>query len=90
MGSGQGQEESTNPWGLLHNRGEIFDDPNHVVGENYFMEETGEQRSQMIGMTRNLALLLVVFVEPGSDVIRIISARKAVDYEESIYNGQFH
>ena len=30
---------------------EIFDDPNHVVGENYFMEEAGEQRFQIIGMT---------------------------------------
>ena len=68
---------------------EIFDDPNHVVGDNYFMEETGDQRFQMIGLTRSLVLLLVVFVEPGSDVIRIISARKAVDYEESIYNDQF-
>jgi len=69
---------------------EIFDDPNHVVGENYFMEETGEQRFQMIGMTRSLVLLLVVFVEPaGSDVVRIITARKAVDYEESIYKDQF-
>jgi uncharacterized DUF497 family protein len=68
---------------------EIFDDPNHVVGENYFMEETGEQRFQMIGVTRRLVLLLVVFVEPGSDAIRIISARKAVEYEKSIYNDQF-
>jgi uncharacterized DUF497 family protein len=34
-------------------------------------------------------MLLVVFVEPGGDVIRFISARKAVDYEESIYNDQF-
>ncbi len=68
---------------------EIFDDPNHVVGENYFMEEAGEQRFQIIGMTRNLVLLLVVFVERGVDVIRIVSARKAVDYEESIYNDQF-
>jgi len=68
---------------------EIFDDPNHVVGDNYFMEEAGEQRFQIIGMTRNLLLLLVVFVERGSDVIRIVSARKAVDYEESIYNDQF-
>lgn len=68
---------------------EIFDDPNHVVGENYFMEEAGEQRFQIIGMTRNLVLLLVVFVERGADVIRIVSARKAVDYEESIYNDQF-
>ena len=68
---------------------EIFDDPNHVVGENYFMEETGEQRFQIIGMSRKLVLLLVVFVEPGSDLIRIVSARKAVDYEESIYHDQF-
>ena len=68
---------------------EIFDDPNHVVGENYFMEESGEQRFQIIGMTRKLMLLLVVFVEPGSDVIRIVSARKAVDYETGIYHDQF-
>lgn len=68
---------------------QIFDDPNHVVGDNYFMEEAGEQRYQIIGMTRNLVLLLVVFVEPGSDLIRIVSARKAVDYEKSIYNDQF-
>lgn len=53
------------------------------------MEEAGEQRYQIIGMTRNLVLLLVVFVEPGSDLIRIVSARKAVDYEKSIYNDQF-
>ncbi len=68
---------------------EIFDDPNHVVGDNYYVAETGEQRFQIIGMTRSLILFLVVFVEPGADVIRIISARKAVDYEESIYNDQF-
>lgn len=61
----------------------------HVVSEDYFMKETGEQRFQIIGMSRNLALLLVVFVEPGSDVIRVVSARKAVDYEKSIYNDQF-
>ena len=53
------------------------------------MEEAGEQRLQIIGMTRGLALLLVVFVEPGWDLIRIVSARKAVDYEESIYKDQF-
>ena len=68
---------------------EVFDDPNHVVGDNYLMEETSEQRFQIIGMNRNLVLLLVVFVEPGSDVIRLVSARKAVGYEESIYNDQF-
>jgi uncharacterized DUF497 family protein len=31
---------------------QIFDDPNHAVGDNYYMEETGEQRFQIIGMTR--------------------------------------
>jgi uncharacterized DUF497 family protein len=36
-----------------------------------------------------LVLLLAVFVKPGADVIRFVSARKAVDYEESIYNDQF-
>ena len=45
--------------------------------------------AKIIRVTRSLVLLLVVFVEPGADVIRIISARKAVDYEESIYNDQF-
>ena len=43
-------------------------------------------------MTRKLVLLLVVFVERGQpdvDVIHLISARKAVNYEESIYNDQF-
>jgi len=67
-------------------------DPNHVVGDNYFIERAGEQRYQIIGMTRKLVLLLVVFVDRRQsdvDVIHLISARKAVDYEESIYNDQF-
>jgi uncharacterized DUF497 family protein len=43
-------------------------------------------------MTRDLILLLVVFVDrsdPGAEVIRLISARRAVDYEEHIYQDQF-
>jgi uncharacterized protein len=72
---------------------EVFDDANHVAGENYFSESDGEQRYQVIGMTRRLVLLLVVFVDrrqPDAEVIHLISARKAVDYEKSIYNDQFH
>jgi uncharacterized DUF497 family protein len=72
---------------------EVFDDANHVVGENYFIGSDGEQRYQVIGMTRRLVLLLVVFVDrrqPDAEVIHLISARKAVDYEESIYDDQFH
>ena len=72
---------------------EVFDDPNHVVADNYFIESDGEQRYQIIGMTRSLVLLLVVFIDrhqPDVEVVHLISARKAVDYEESIYNDQFH
>ncbi len=71
---------------------EVFGDPNHVAAENYFVATDGEQRYQLIGMTRNLVLLLVVFVdrsEPDVEVIHLISARKAVDYEKGIYQDQF-
>ena len=71
---------------------EVFDDPHHVVLENYFIEEEGEQRMQAIGMSRNLVLLLVIFVDlaaKGKVVIHIISARKATAYEQSIYQDQF-
>jgi uncharacterized DUF497 family protein len=71
---------------------EVFDDPHHVAADNTFVETDGEQRYQIIGMTRNLVLLLVVFVDrsrPDTEVIHLISARKAVDYEESIYKDQF-
>lgn len=37
---------------------EVFDDPHHVVTENYFIHEQDEQRYQIIAMTRGLVLLL--------------------------------
>jgi len=70
----------------------IFQDPNHVVTENYFIEEAGEQRYQAIGMSGEVVLLLVVFVDrsgPQEEIIHIISARKATAYEESAYQDQF-
>ena len=67
---------------------EVFDDPNHLVGDNYFIESDGEQRLQVIGMTRGL-ILFVDRSQHETQVIHVISARKAVDYEESIYNDQF-
>jgi len=76
----------------FENAMEAFDDPHQVAADNYFMASDGEQRYQIIGMTRKLVLLLVVFVErhgPDVEVIHLISARKAVDYEKSIYNDQF-
>ena len=89
MGSGQSPEEPEDPRGLFLNRSPGIRRFTPCAGDNYFMEDAGEQRFQIIGMTRNLVLLLVVFVEPGSDVIRIVSARKAVEYEKSIYEDQF-
>ena len=70
---------------------EVFADPNHIVTENYDIEAEGERRYLAIGMTRRLMLVVVVFVDqsaPPTDIIHIISARKAVAYEQSIYEDQ--
>jgi uncharacterized DUF497 family protein len=71
---------------------EVFADPNHIVTENYRFEKEREQRYLAIGMTRSLVLVVVVFVDrsaPAGEVIHIISAIKALAYEESIYEDQF-
>jgi len=70
---------------------EAFADPNHIVTESYYFADEREQRYLAIGMTRRLALVVVVFVdrsEPAAEIIHIISARKAVAYEQSIYEDQ--
>ena len=70
----------------------IFHDPNHLVTDNYFIEEEGEQRYQAIGTSRGLVLLLVVFVDRSgleAEIIHLISARKATAYEKSAYKDQF-
>ena len=67
-----------------------FEDPNCVATENYYYEGEGEQRLQLIGMSGQL-LLMVVFVDRsdgGEEVIHLISARRANDYEERIYCAQ--
>jgi uncharacterized protein (DUF4415 family) len=38
---------------------EVFNDPNQVVSENYYVQDQAEQRHQVIGMTHGLVLLLV-------------------------------
>ena len=42
---------------------EVFEDPYHAVSENYFVEDEQDQRYQVVGMTRGLVLLIVVFVD---------------------------
>jgi uncharacterized DUF497 family protein len=69
---------------------EAFAYPFIVVQEN--IEDELEQRHHAIGMTGSMVLLPVVFVdrsEPGVEIIRIVSARKANDYERSAYQDQF-
>ncbi len=70
---------------------EVFADPNLIVVENYYFDDEGEQRHLAIGMALNLALVVVAFVDrsdPSLEVIHIISARKAVAYEQNIYESQ--
>jgi uncharacterized DUF497 family protein len=70
---------------------EVFADPNHIVTGNYHFEDEGEERFLAIGTTRDLVLIVVVFVDrsdPPVEIIRIVSARKAVAYEQSIYEDQ--
>jgi uncharacterized protein len=70
---------------------EVFDDPDHVVLENYLLAEEGEQRYQVIGLTLDVVLLAVIFVDRSEDddavVIRLISARKANAYEKFLYQN---
>jgi uncharacterized DUF497 family protein len=69
---------------------EVFGDQYVAVRENVCADE--EQRSEAIGLTGSLVLLLVIFVnrsEPEVEIIRIISARKANEYERSAYEDQF-
>lgn len=71
---------------------QVFDDPHHVVSENYFIQDEQEQRYQIIGMTKGLVLLLVVFIDrtnTNMEIIHIISARKAEAHEQSAYEDQF-
>jgi uncharacterized protein len=70
---------------------EAFEDPNSFAQENSYAGQDGEQRYELIGMTASAALLFVIFVDrshKGEERIRIISARKANDYETELYLSQ--
>ncbi len=69
---------------------EAFADPFIVVHAN--IHDGEEQRYQAIGIVGSVVLVSVVFVdrsEPEIEIIRIISARKADEYERSAYEDQF-
>ncbi len=62
----------------------VFEDPNAVTIEDF---QRGEQRYVTIGMDAFGRILVVVYTWRGEN-IRIISARKAVHYEEKQYEGE--
>jgi uncharacterized DUF497 family protein len=67
----------------------VFDDPHHLIAED--ITDDHEQRYQAIGLSESAVLLVVAFVDRSASdneiIIRIISARKAISYEEIYYNS---
>jgi uncharacterized DUF497 family protein len=64
----------------------VFDDPLHLSAQDRF--ENGEYRWQTIGTVRGCLVVLVAHTtrfEDGSEVIRIISARRAERSERRRY-----
>jgi uncharacterized protein len=64
----------------------VFDDPYHLSIQD--RHENGEERWQTLGLINNQVVLLVahtVHEESETEVIRIISARKATKQERSRY-----
>lgn len=53
-------------------------------------DSEGEERFILMGMSSNLRILTVCHCERSSDVIRIISARKADKSERKQYEGYHH
>ncbi|HMO26437.1 MAG TPA: BrnT family toxin [Tepidisphaeraceae bacterium] len=61
-----------------------FLDPRHLLLFDW-EHSAAEDRMILIGMSRKLRLLTVVYVEKEADVYRIISARKATERERQRY-----
>jgi uncharacterized protein len=66
----------------------VFDDPLHLsIPDPY----EGEVRWQTMGLVKGVVVLLVVHTveeKDGEEEIRIISARKATNFEKKVYEGR--
>jgi uncharacterized DUF497 family protein len=65
---------------------EVFDDP--LARSLQDRDVEGEERWQTIGMVRGVVLLLVAHTireEDGGEIVRLISARRATNYERRWY-----
>ncbi|MEI6745660.1 MAG: BrnT family toxin, partial [Methylococcaceae bacterium] len=64
----------------------VFDDPLHISIQD--RHENGEERWQTLGLVNNVVVLLVahsIIEENNTEIIRIISARKATKHERNHY-----
>ena len=63
----------------------VFDDPHAINTQDRFVD--GEERWQTVGVVSGTALLVAYTYrdEPGDEVIRLISARKAIPSERRAY-----
>ncbi len=51
-------------------------------------EDYGEERWKGIGVLKGVVVVVVVFVERGEDIIRIVSLRKASSQERRLYEEE--
>lgn len=63
-------------WVFYDEHALVTEDPDHAEGEDRFL---------LLGLSGALRILLVVYCEPSSEEIRIISARKAMKAEQKQY-----
>ena len=64
----------------------VFDDPLHISIQD--RHENGEERWQTLGLVNNVVVLLVahsIIEDNNTEIIRIISARKATKHERNHY-----
>ena len=68
----------------------VFDDPHHTTSEDY-LDDNSEMRYQTFGLVGGAVLIMVAHIfreESGEEYAYLISARKAVAYEENDYWSQ--
>ncbi len=61
----------------------VFEDENRIERPDY-KHSDDEDRQQVIGKVDNI--LFVIYTKRG-DITRLISARRATEYERRLYNG---
>lgn len=61
-----------------------FDDPNAIYIEDV-EHSIDEERFQLIGYSEKLRILFVCYCNRNSDIVRIISARRATKTERDFY-----